>query len=316
MNLTMRSRIAAVGLVLLALSFIGSCGKSGKVLGPPIDFTSADRESVVAAVLRIPALSSPAVYPYGTVSLFNSSGFGAQDAIESWWFRREIDYADTDYVYTWSDSDGTGRPTSVVAMLCKYEKGTLRITTGTAPPDSAPGDTTVEKAIREDWFRYIRLHRTGNAWSVVGLTPVLLFADDGLLGCDTCRSTIMSVRIRADLPAGVDTTYTRPLSGMFPMLPLGGIPPFDSGQAVEITVRTTRDDDVVTLHGPGPVTRFGHTGSSTFTLTFAVSAGGLQNMIVAVQGHRSLFDDDHPNDMMCWMLPFSGPVVVPTIAGR
>lgn len=297
---------------LFALLLVLSCGKSSTKPAPvpPVD----DTPLVLAALSAAPELADDAIYPTGTIVLADSNGsLATSAAIAPRTFRRSLHQIDRFNNYTWSDSDAAGRPRGVVVMLCKYEKGTLAITTTTAPPDSAPSDTTVEKRLQEDWFRYVRLARTGEAWAVTAVSSVLLFGNDVFLPCDTCRSTITSVRMRTLSAPLVDTTITSVLTASWTLRlrDLEQLPHVYGGQLVEVTAVTTRDDDVVVLHVNGGWRRFRHTGMNTYTIEYVVQGGWLQNALVSVMGRKSLEDDAWPNDHMLWGLPLLGPIPIP-----
>ena len=293
-------------LVGCAVLMTAGCGKSAKrVVAPPVDWNTIDQASVQALLRSIPAFIDSTAYPHGVVDVTGVFPLGPDEPLH---FERQISRADEMNVFAWSDSDSTGRPREVHVHYCKYEKGNLHIVWSQSLPDSAPGDDTIDKVLAEDWFRDVWLRRGGDTWYITHTSAMLLFGNDVFLPCDTCRSTIHSVRLQiSGTGPQTDTTYTSLTSGYGQLFVSGisEIPHYEPGQPIDLTVVTTRDDDLVTLHGPGGPRWFTHTGLNTYAIQTSFTTSGFQNLMIAVEGRRSVASATWANDLMCWGLPLN-----------
>lgn len=134
-----------------------------------------------------------------------------------------------------------------------------------------------------------RRHRHG-PWELVGLSGFVAASD-------TCTVSIDWMRVQG---ADVDTTITDPLA----LIPVpGGIPTFDVGDEITVSVAGPSEDDVVVLHTRHLRARLVFDGSA-FTGSWTVLHPGPHTVWVEAIAHGTLYDSEHPDDTLVWGLPY------------
>lgn len=261
-----------------------------------------------------------------SISGGDAMGTSIDAAIQPITFFRKIRSVTRNFEFAFSDTDSTGKPTTVVVTIRKRLMGSFNIlersVPDTVPPPSAAGlpipprtglpDTTihlVSKPLDDLWVRRLLLKRVkisdrgregedddNTIWRFVATSGVKVTSQGA-------TTAISSLHIQT---AALDTTITDPLA----FFRLRRILKLTSGEMVTLTATTGRNDDVVVLNYRALRVRFHNNGDNTYTAQ--VRAGwlaGVHHFGVNALSHGTLFDDAAPYDSQAWILPY---VVQPT----
>jgi len=318
-------------VLILAAGTLAGCSKknspSSSITGPgggSGSGTSLEQASVTSAMSATPELVEDEVAEAADqTTLGGPDGMGASldAAIQPITFFRRITSVTRNFEFAFSDTDSTGRPTTVEVTIRKRLKGTFNILANslpdTTPPSTAslPGlprpDSTVHlvtKPLNDLWVRHLLLKRVHlrdedgdddreTRWRVAATSGVKVTSDGA-------TTAISSLRIQS---GALDTTITNPLA----LFRLRRILRLSSGAMVTLTATTGRNDDVVVLNYRFLRVRFHNNGDNTYTAQ--VRAGwieGVHHFGVNALSHGTLFDDTAAYDSQAWILPY---VVEPTM---
>jgi hypothetical protein len=294
---------------LIAAGLLSGCGVA-RNLGPGANQTNADVAQVLSAIANDPTVVADGLFDSpahtGTTSAIRAPGRYAATALInplSYW--RTITTVQQKFEFAFSDTDSTGHPTQALVTIHKYLGGTFNIEAGDSPPggtgDNAPV-TVIHKRLADDWVRRLMLRRSEQTpggdvreWEVVSVSGVEVTSTvpDVL-----APARILSVKFQT---ASWQTTLTDPLA----LTPRHGLPSFDAGTSVAVTVTTKRADDVVVLmHRDGRV-KLSSNGDGTYTGTWTPVPGviAVQHVGVNAFSRGTLFDDAAPYDSHAWLWP-------------
>ena len=311
-------------LPLLLSLVLAGCGRNG---GPAGSITSPggtsggaqqDQAAIAAAMSAEPDLVEDGLAEDPAQMSLDAAG-STTAAIRPVTFWRRIQHVDRDFEFAFADTDSTGQPTTAFVTVRKRLLGTFNILAGTPlEPGAEPSPTdtlrTVRKPLEDHWVRHLlfkRVVRPADAppppgdgstddgrprWRIAATSGVQVTSKDA-------TTDIVSLRIES---GALDTTVTDPLA----LFRLRRVLRFESGAGVQVTVTTTRNDDVVLLYLRDHRFRFTNNGDATYTATFRAGWWtGVRHFAVNALSHGTLFDDEAPYDSQAWILPY---VVAPT----
>ncbi|HTO92000.1 MAG TPA: hypothetical protein VMJ70_12785 [Candidatus Sulfotelmatobacter sp.] len=333
----MHKTSSRLGVVLLLLAgALAGCSKSNSPSSSITDPTggsssgaSLEQSNVTSAMSGTPELIEDGIAESADqTDLSGADAMGATiDATRPIIFFRKINSVNRRFEFAFSDTDSTGRPTSVAVGIFKTLKGTFNILERTVP-DSTPPDTTpppssgsigmrphpglpdstlhlVSKPLEDHWERHLLLKRVHiNGRDSKGFTFWRVAATSGVKVTSAGATTqIMSLRIQS---GDLDTTITDPLA----LFRLRRVLRLTAGSMVTLTATTGRNDDVVVLNYWQLRRKFHNNGDNTYTAQVRAGwLGGCNHFGVNALSHGTLFDDAAAYDSQAWILPY---VVEPT----
>jgi hypothetical protein len=277
----MRFAPLACAWTLAMLGAISGCGKDSTT-GPPF---AVEDTSKVALTIDQSGLTAASLFPLGEVPLGGVGG--SNDPVA---FRRSLNQTDIEREYAFADTVA-GVPQSVIAMVCKYQKGTFQVVRQYAPQDPTPADSSdrlLDKVLHADWFRNVLLHRDGTSptgWRVVNASEAYLLVDDHR-ACFDCHGEILQAQIQ--LPGGPMTLPITPLVAVDSLVHVSGSGPWT------VTAVARRDDNIVILHDSQGSRRLLRTAPATFTGTVELGSPGLRHFTIEAFSDSSLIDDVTP----------------------
>ncbi|MCC6350338.1 MAG: hypothetical protein IT347_12195 [Candidatus Eisenbacteria bacterium] len=285
----------ALGLALVAALAAG-CGKSNP--SQPQELTATPTPQDIAqvndAVAASPEYVDENVYESNDPMQLDADGSGMAAIRPLYWWRT-IRSVTRSYDVAYTNPDSTGRPLLAVVTIHKRLLGGFHILAGdsTAVPSSL-----VRKPLDDRWERRLLLRReprndsTGIViWRLVGTSGVKVTSAEA-------GTHIQSVRVQAGV---LDTTITAPLE----MHRLRRVLHIPTGTQVVLTVKTTRDNDVVLLYRWMHRARFHNDGGGQYTIRWTTgNDGGLRHFGVNALSHGTLYDDAAPYDSQAWIFPF------------
>jgi len=242
-----------------------------------------------------------------------ASGFAAVRPLR---FRRVITNVDRTVSTEFGQPDSSGKPTLALVTVRRHITGSFNLLAGAA--DSTDTTKSVfQKPIDDQSTRrllFMRMparepawrdsaDRDSVRWRMVGSSFVETHTNGG-------TTHIVSVRIQA---GPLDTTITDPLE----MHRLRRIAHFLPNSPVQITVTTTRNDDVVLFYGRDSRRRFTNNGDNTYS--FTLNSGlfpGVRHIGIDALSRGTLFDDTAPYDANAWMVPYTVDPRMQTVERR
>jgi hypothetical protein len=308
-----------LALVLVAGALSG-CSKKTSLTDPTTSpggpGSSVDQAQVSSALAASPDLVEDGVYEDPAQTTLDAGGAGSYALLHPLRFWRTINSIDRTFQFAFSDTDSTGRPTTVRVTYNKYLRGQFDILDLVSGDASAPRDSdslqVVRKRLADHWVRHILLKRLklsdgdAPAWHIAATSGVQVtsFAPASPNTNPAYGNTrIQSLRVQA---SGLDTTITDPLA----MFRLRRLLRFEGDGPVTLTATTGANDVVVVLMWAGLRFRFHPNGDGTYTATWTTPMfAHVGHLGVNALSHGTLFDDTAPYDSQAWILPF---VVAPT----
>lgn len=290
--------VAAVAIVAIA----GCGGKTATAPGP----SNAEQTAVTTSVTAAPDLLDDGLVnsSANTAVTMNRARNGAlsiEAAITPRFFWRTIVSAVPRLTFAFSDTDSTGRPRQVDVMVTRRLLGTFNILKASATnPAVLDSAHVIHKPLDDQWVRFLRLRRNllgdePNLWRIVAATGVKVTSNGA-------TTSIQSLRVQA---TGVDTTIIDPLQFWHAVHFLH----FAAGDSIQLTVTTSRTDDIVLAYWHDTRARFTNNGDGTYSFTLHVGdADGFYHFGVNALSNGTLMDDTLPYDSMAWIIHcFVGP---------
>ena len=293
-------------LALLPLLLLSGCGRGGDIVAPSAEAANPE-QAIVSAELAVhadliedglsEAREQTAVDPAGA-----TPGAGVAAAIDPLFFWRDIRHVERAYEFAFGDTDGTGRPASVVVTIHKRLSGWFNVVARQDSPEGAPHEgRLVQKPLRDHWVRRVLLRRVVSSdarrrWRIAATSGVQITARDA-------ETRLVSLRIRS---GDLDTTLTDPLT----LFRLRQVIRLQPEVEVALTATTLRNDDVVVLYRRDLRSRFRNNGDNTYSATWTAAAlAGVGHFGVDALSHGTLFDDEAGYDSQAWIIPY---LVAPT----
>lgn len=300
-----------LALVLVAGALSGCGNQPGVTDLSSGGSTAVDEAEVSATLASTPELVEDGVVEDPDQIALGGGAEGAFAAIRPLRYWRLIDDVDRSFVFVFSDSDSTGRPTTAHVTVNKYLTGTFNILSTTARDPATPPDTdsvaVVHKALADHAVRRVLLKRVrvGNSprsmWRVAATSGVKITSFDprsARINPAYGDTRILSVRVQA---TGLDTTITDPLD----LFRLRAITPVNVLEDVTLTATTRAADDVVVLMWRGLKFRFRNNGDGSHTGVWkAPMRMGVGHVGINAMSRGTLFDDAARYDSQGWVLPY------------
>jgi hypothetical protein len=289
-------RLTALVAAILVAAWLPGCG-SDSPTGPTPD-QAVDTAGVDAAIAAS-GFDADALFPSWEISLADTATLKVAGGFPAIAFRRPIPRYDKIYNYEVTEFDRTGRPLTVVAGRCKYQKGVLQLVRQLAPDDPTPADSSdrlIDKTMNADWMRMVRVQRADaqSPWTVTAVGPVLLVVDDKRV-CATCHADLVLVRLQAG-PVDVMLNGNSMAIDSVLQLPAGAI--------ATVTATSSNDAHVVLLHDEAGSHVLRRSAPNVFSGRLTIGGSGLRHFTVEVLSDSSLFDDAVRVSQHGWTFPY------------
>jgi len=301
----MKKQLLGLTLLVAALA-LTSCSKSTQPLSGGSNgggALTADQVQVNNVLNANLDLVNEDVWQSDALQSYDAAtGFAAVRPLR---FRRVITNVDRTVTTEFGQPDSSGKPMFALVTVRRHITGSFNLLAGAA--DSTDTTKSVfQKPIDDQSTRRILLmrmparepawrdsaDRDSVRWRMVGSSFVETHTNGG-------TTHIVSVRVQA---GPLDTTITDPLE----MHRLRRIAHFLPNSPVQITVTTTRNDDVVLFYGRDSRRRFTNNGDNTYS--FTGNSGifpGVRHIGIDALSRGTLFDDTAAYDANAWMLPYT-----------
>ncbi|MFI5372942.1 MAG: hypothetical protein ACHQ52_15410 [Candidatus Eisenbacteria bacterium] len=284
-------KLSHIAIALAAVIVVAGCGKSGT---EPANGVSPDQLQVTTYMAGNPALVDDQLF-VDPASLPLSRMQGTNAAITPRWFWRRVAITTPHLTFQFSDTDSVGRPRIADVTLTRHLIGTFNILPA-SPSDSTVLDTAaiVHKPLDDTWTRHLRFRRCAVPGSFEPQWR-LIAASGVQVNSSGMTEQIQSVRVQTGT---MDTTLTDPLA----LFTITHCMHMAAGDSVQLTVTTSKTDDVVLAYYRDLRLRFHGNGDGTYVIKLPLGELlGMRFFGVNALSRGTLFDDTLPYDSQAWL---------------
>jgi len=296
----MNANLRLLTLAVVTAAFLAGCSGNDNPMNP--GGQSTDQSQVTATLGAGASLVENDLFDSNAQTNLSAARPGVPGsgtvAITPLWFWRNITSAHRTFDFAFSDTDSTGHPTLADVTVNWHFVGSFDI--AKLASSGRPNDvTTVRKPLDDTWVQKVRLRHTATPedpnhtlWRITAVTGADVTSKDA-------TTQIVSVHLHS---AALDTTITDPLAFVL----LSQVLRFPLADTVQVTVTTTRSNDVVLLYQHDTRSRMTGHGDNTYTGTLHTGLiDGWRHFAVNALSNGTLYDDTLPYDSKAWVFPYA-----------